>query len=301
MQTAKDIQWCQREVCPACSGGNWSKLFSFRQIHVYQCLECGLKFLNPCLNELSTAAIYQTSDSLKEVNPLLEHYYEESPEKIWAGITGRDFQKALEWLTSRVSGRNILDVASGNGIFLGYAKKQGWNPEGVDPSWKNAESVRKNYQVDVTVSGFLEYDKFEPKFDVITFWDFIEHPPKPSLYIQKVKNHLKPGGIFVLATPNIDNLLYHTAEALYRISSRNFSGPLAKMYTIEHACYFNLKTLTRLLEKNGFKVVHYFQTESHLERYTLPLYQKLGIKTFFYLNRLIGKQNRIVVFAERVS
>ena len=295
--TKSELKWFKRDTCPVCHRSRWKELYNERLIRLLKCKDCGVKFLNPCLDESSTASIYQSSDTLKEINPFLEHYYEESPDQVWNSITGKDYKKVLDWAAKHAPGKDILDVASGNGIFLGFAKKRGWRCEGVDPSEKNADFVELQYDVPVAVSGFLEYDQFDRQYDLITFWDFIEHPPKPSLYIQKVKNHLKPGGVFVLATPNVDNLLNKTAETLYKISGRQISSPMKKMYTVEHACYFDLRTLTELLDRNGFKIIHHFYTETYLDRYALPWHMKLGIKTFLLMNRILKKQNRLVVFA----
>ena len=299
MMKNTNINWYHRDTCPACSGKKWNRLLHVNFINLFKCASCGMRFLNPCLDEFSTAAIYQTSDTLKEINPFLEHYYEESAEDVSNSITGRDFKAVLDWLSKKCSGNYLLDVASGNGTFLAFAKNNGWLSEGIDPSLKNAEMIKEKFDIPVNVTGFLEFDRFAPKYDAITFWDFIEHPPKPSLYVQKAKNHLKEDGVLVLATPNVNNLLNHTAELIYKVSRGAVSFPAQKMYTIEHASYFNFKTIKCFLNENGFKIVHHFKTESNLSRYHLSFTLKTALKGFFFLNRLLNLQNRLIIFAVR--
>ena len=83
---------------------------------------------------------------------------------------------------------------------------------------------------------------FENKFDVIFAADLIEHLSNPGMFLQSCARNLKPNGRLIITTPNCFNL-FNIAEKF----SKN--EPTVNK---DHTCYFNFKTLKRLLEKNNF-------------------------------------------------
>lgn len=83
------------------------------------------------------------------------------------------------------------------------------------------------------------------KFKTIFAGDIIEHLSNPGLFLDSSKAHLEEGGILILTTPNAFNL-FNMAEKLSK------DEPTVNS---DHTCYFNRKTLAKLLEKNGWDVV----------------------------------------------
>lgn len=92
--------------------------------------------------------------------------------------------------------------------------------------------------------GDAENFSVNKKFDVIFAGDLIEHLSNPGLFLVQAKKHIKLGGKLVLSTPNTFNL-FNLAEKLSK------TEPTVNR---EHTCYFNSKTLSVLLERNGWKV-----------------------------------------------
>ncbi len=97
----------------------------------------------------------------------------------------------------------------------------------------------ENYQ-----KASAECFKFEHEFDVIFAGDIIEHLSNPGLFLGSCRSHLKKDGILIVTTPNVFNL-FNLAE---KISKRE------PTVNGDHTCYFNGKTLKKILEKNGFEV-----------------------------------------------
>ncbi len=94
-----------------------------------------------------------------------------------------------------------------------------------------------NYQ-----RGSAENFNFPIKFDIIFAADLIEHLSNPGLFLQSCARNLKPNGRLIITTPNCFNL-FNIAEKF----SKN--EPTVNK---DHTCYFNYRTLKRLLEKNNF-------------------------------------------------
>ncbi len=104
---------------------------------------------------------------------------------------------------------------------------------------KRLPGPKKNYFI-----GDAENFAVDKKFDVIFAGDLIEHLSNPGLFLLQAKKHMKPGGKLILSTPNAFNLF----NLFEKISKRE---PTVNR---EHTCYFNSKTLSVLLERNGWKV-----------------------------------------------
>jgi len=98
----------------------------------------------------------------------------------------------------------------------------------------------ENYQ-----RGSAENFSFAARFDKIFAGDLIEHLSNPGLFLDSCAKNLKASGQLILTTPNCFNL-FNLAEKLTK------TEPTVNK---DHTCYFNQKTLPRLLEKNGWQVV----------------------------------------------
>ena len=142
----------------------------------------------------------------------------------------------------------VLDVG-----FLGQGIQKG-NPEWPHALLKaNAKDV---YGVDVELTdeyknnphyseAGAEHFSFPVQFDLIIAGDLVEHLSNPGLFLDCCRRQLKPSGRLLLTTPNTFNLFNLTEKLTKREPTVNS----------DHTCYFNSKTLRKLLEKNGFKTI----------------------------------------------
>ena len=104
----------------------------------------------------------------------------------------------------------ILELGCGAGLMLNYLRHAGFiNMRGIDISADQvAEAVSRGFQV--LQADALEYlPQHEDQFDVIVAMDVIEHFKKEELLelLRAVLGALKPGGLFIIQTPNGDGLL----------------------------------------------------------------------------------------------
>lgn len=133
--------------------------------------------------------------------------------------------------------------------------------------------------------GNAENFDFEVKFDVIFAADLIEHLSNPGMFFQACARNLKPGGRLIITTPNCFNL-FNIAEKFSK------SEPTVNS---DHVCYFNNKTIKRLLEKNNWQMreIHYLYSldknfkESVKKKILNIIYFVLSKFTTKYLETLV--------------
>jgi SAM-dependent methyltransferase len=134
----------------------------------------------------------------------------------------------------------LLDVGCGNGDFLQFAQRAGWEAIGVDPDPKAVEIARAR---GLTVHlGTLETLQEPPEsLQGITMNHVIEHVHDPRATLTRCYRLLKPGGWLWLETPNLNA----QGHALYR---ENWIG----LDTPRHLVVFTERSLLRLLQEVGF-------------------------------------------------
>ena len=217
-------------------GGDWR---AFRCTHsgygrhhtIVQCQRCGLVYTDPRPQGHDIVETYQAVE-----DPL---YLEEREGRV---LTFEHHLKPLERLTGPPDGRPLLDVGCYTGIFVEIAARHGWEAWGVEPSrWAVEQAHAQGLHV---VQGTLETVSLpEAYFDVVTMWDVIEHVTDPRGTIQRAYGLLRPGGLLVVHTIDIDSLFARLMGARWPW--------LMEM----HVYYFSRRTLRAMLEQCSFHVL----------------------------------------------
>jgi len=162
---------------------------------------------------------------------------------------GTYHQAFFEKFPKDVKGR-LLDVGCGDGRFLKYAKEFGFEVWGLDFDKKSVEVAKKRLGVDtifaLSLDEFYEYAKKNNlKFDVITFFEVLEHQDKPREFLRMVKELLKEGGYIAGSVPNRERLLAKEADWKY----------LDFDYPPHHFFRFSQQSLNFLLKLVGFSKI----------------------------------------------
>lgn len=119
----------------------------------------------------------------------------------------QDFDWRLRAVLPQDKDAACLDLACGSGKFLYYLKKKGYrNVSGVDVSPEQVELARQ-VCVDVYQGNIMEYLEVDHRYDLITMFSLIEHltPDEAVALLDDVYSALRPGGIFIVITPNADS------------------------------------------------------------------------------------------------
>jgi len=197
--------------------------------------------------------------------------------RIMAG--GEESKSELKWLTHTYYSdihdvleihiykrtKSLLDIGSGTGDFLKYMLNKGWDVVGVEPSKETSRTVERS---GLTIFNcpfedfIVKHQNFKQTFDAITLLNVLEHVPDPAKIVQHTKEFLKPHtGIICIRVPNDFNKLQFYADKKLKKTKWWVAIP-------DHINYFNFKSLRKLVESFGFKII-YKTTDFPMELFLL--------------------------------
>lgn len=187
--------------------------------------------------------------------------------------SGFDKKYPLDWRHRKFLSLNLmlptpsklLDVGCGTGNFLKAAQDHGYIVHGLDFETRRVEFGTQYYNVSIEVTTLKDHLMAGAKgrYDIVTFFEFLEHLDNPIEFITEVKRVLRPGGMIGLSVPN--------AERTFDLS--DYIGD----YPPHHLTWWSKKALRYFLERNGFTDIQIYEEPFDLRR-VLFLRIKTGIE-----------------------
>jgi len=221
---------------------NWVEFF------VVKCSSCGLTWRNPMPNPEFLASLYS------------DHYYnvlEHAPDLIYqvgiADYKNEDQNRRSEIADNEVRNwqkkgfepfdvaneqKRLLEIGGGRGYLQRAASELGWNTVGIEISEHGIKAATDKGLVVLPVTLDEFCNKFVPHhnyFDVVVFFDFLEHVVNPGEVLRMIKHILKKSGHIILRVPCTEDY--------------------PRIHLIDHIWYFSEKTILDLLAKEGFQVI----------------------------------------------
>lgn len=223
------------------------------EYRVSTCSDCALAQLDPTPSPETLAALYSSDYFQSDVAG--SGYGDYASQEVEYLAT---FAEDVRAIKRYVASGDVLDVGCGYGYFMQVASDAGYRPFGLDLSdaaveRANARFPGRVFRGTIKDSG-LPADQ---KFDVVFASHVVEHITAPVEFMRDIVTRLRPGGLVVLVTPNIESLL------------SQLSGPRWVSYKIpEHVSYYSPATISALIQRSGP-----FETptvESAYQYYQLP-------------------------------
>ncbi len=182
--------------------------------------------------------------------------------------------------------RRLLDVGCGNGRFLSLLREFGareWELVGIDFD-EDAAARCRALGFEAHAGRIEDLPLAETNFDAVIMLQLIEHVEDPVAICQAVFRLLRPGGVFVVETPNLGGL-----------DHRWFQGRWWGHYHFpRHWNLFSTASLHHMLERTGFEITrseYLISTSSwaiSIHNYLLDRGWPAGIVRFFhYQNPLL--------------
>ena len=208
-----------------------------------QCNSCALNYLNPRIKSSYIQKAYEDNIDTQHISQDQQRY--------------KTFQKSFKKIKQKLKLNNlthksILDIGSASGIFLKLVKEQGFIEYGFEPSKWMSEFGQKEYNVNLK-NGSINNVSEEHQFDLISFWDVLEHVTDLEKTIKKITKISKKNSYIIINVPAIDTLAC-------RLMGKNWP-----FYLNVHLYYFTKNTISKLFYNNNFDLVYHFPHWQYLE------------------------------------
>lgn len=240
-----------------------------KEIHhglLVKCRDCGFITANMNLSSEDFSRYYGESYFTGE------EYSDYASDK---EILQYNFSKRINDLKKRSVGipvENVLEIGCAYGFFGELVVKN--FPDccytGIDVATEALMKGQKITGIPLQYADYLLFPSPEVKYSDIFMWDVIEHLPRPEDFIAKIANETKQGGRVHITTGDINRLLPRLQGRKWRM-----------IHPPTHLHYFSKKTLTLLLENNGFQVEYYSYP---------PVFR--SVKQIFYSLFLLKKKEK---------
>lgn len=166
--------------------------------------------------------------------------------------------KVLQIL-SNLKIKRVCDLGSGNGLLVAEMHRAGHYTVGVEYDKSGVELSKKNYpginfyNLGVQDNPVEVLDLEGQRFDAVVSTEVIEHLFSPHLLPVFSHQLLVSGGVLIISTPYhgyLKNLMLSVLGEWDKHHTPLWHGG--------HIKFWSRKTLTKLLEDNGFQVVRFY-------------------------------------------
>lgn len=194
-----------------------------------------------------------------------------------------------DYIKEYCRGKTVLDLGAIGNNFEIHSERTPWLHLIIKNAAKeligldnDKEKIKKAEKISGTQIIYGDVSNFDlgKKFDVILAGELIEHLENFRGFFESVKKHMNSDSLFIITTPNcfsFDNLI----RALLFGKTKHHPG---------HIVYFDLGTLSELLEKNGFKIIkYYYGTEKEKTIVKITILRVLG-----FLRKIFNKDLMVV-------
>lgn len=152
-------------------------------------------------------------------------------------------QFVLQQIKKIGSVNRVLDIACGIGVLVNLMNLKNFKADGIDSSPEAVNYARIHNKGNFYLNSI---DNFNPdcRYDCITATQIIEHLRTPDKFLKELHKFLKPGGYLYIETPNLNS---YNKDSIWRKRVGGIQGR-------DHRIVYTLKSLSELVERNGFIV-----------------------------------------------
>lgn len=273
-------------ICKLCKCKKAYIKYSINRFNIYECPDCGFKYIDHLDCYVSKKERYSILTSEKK------HYIES---QLQYNIERLDRNVKLLLRYFDVRKKKILDVGCGGGVFLSKIREVGAEVYGIELDDARAQYCLETHNLNVEkIPIEHEYwqNNYYETFDAITFWDVIEHVNFPVETLKSASRLLKPGGILLLDTPRREAFFHQFGEFTYKVSKGKYPTFLKNLYSDHeygHKQIFSKQDIQKCLNKASLKLIEI----NKIHELTFP--------PKFYLRRLFESENIINILSSIAS
>ena len=230
------------DTCIICDQNRVVADFPLSRYQVYLCGNCGFRWLKPQPTDAELSEIYSDKYFLDEGDAKITEMVNRL-KRATAGLYLEQLINEKPFFSKELS---LLEIGCGMGDFLLEAQSKGFKVSGLEVTDYLVEFTNRRLGVSSVQKGFIETSNFQREsFDIVAFFDVIEHIRNPVDFMMRVNRLLRKSGKAYIVTPSLDSW------------SAKLLGKNWMEYKVEHLSYFNRQAITLLLEKTGFHKIRF--------------------------------------------
>lgn len=208
-------------------------------INTYLCLNCGVMFTNPIMDDKSLEKFYNDDYRGIYEGKLIptEEYYN------FQEVNGRGIFKFVNQSIKIQKDMKVVDIGCGAGGNLIPFKESGCDVMGLELNTRYVEFAN-NKGLKVINDSAENINSYDFKADLIILSHILEHLSNPIEFLDKLKSALNPNGLIYIEVPGIFNI------------KETYNSNILSFLQNAHIFHFTLETLERILQESGFKLVN---------------------------------------------
>jgi len=223
--------------CDLCGSRNPRFVLESRGLDgpLVECVKCGFRYVGTRRSALTFGkeSADETAARVRVANRDFRYLRLQEEHRL-AALNAR---WRLNLIRKRRRSGKLLEIGCARGDFLRIARES-YDVSGVEP---NPELADASSEVAPVFRDTIERTPWSG-FDVVASFHVIEHVDSPRSFIDAAAKRLKPGGLLVIETPNIDSTPFKLLKSKWR------------QFIPEHYFFFTPDTLSAVLSDHGLKV-----------------------------------------------
>lgn len=204
---------------------------------LYECQNCGHKFLNHSFTDYDLTQLYTNYYPRKNLN--VDDYKPHTFTSSFKSWLNGEKASSHAYVPKDVK---ILDIGCGFGEAIGYHQNRNCKAYGIEAD-SNVKKVIDKFGFDIKIGLFNKYLYEKSYFDYVTMDQVLEHSINPIETLDGINHVLKPNGHLVISIPNANSLLANLLKERW-----------INWHTPYHLQFFSKQSVELLAEKTGFAV-----------------------------------------------
>ena len=147
-----------------------------------------------------------------------------------------------------IHNKKFLDIGSGSGELLYFAKKSGFDIQGIEPNIGYADFCIKELFLPIFKGTYEEAQLKKNYYDIINLSEVLEHMRDPIRVLKDLHLYLKNDGYLFVNVPNIE-IGIHAPNTRFHYA---------------HIYNFNHLSLKKIIEKCGFEILNPDTLNTHI-------------------------------------